>query len=972
MTEPFRLPGHPGAPLAFSFNGRELTGRVGDTLAAGLLANGIHMVARSFKYHRPRGILAAGTEEPNALVALGKGARTHVDAATCVELVGGLTANAINVWPSLRWDCGALLGRMARFLPVGFYYKTFFWPNWHLFEGAIRHAAGLGKAPRAPDPDRYVRRHHHCDLLVVGSGPAGLAAALAAGLAGIDVLLLEQDLEFGGTLLWEQQRIDGVDSDQWLRSVLEELRQLPNVLLVSRTSVASYLDHNMLLAVEQTRDAGSPWRQRLWNIRARQVVLATGAAERPLVFPNNDRPGILLASAVRHYVIRHRVAVGRRIVVTTNNDDGYRTAFAAMAAGLTVAAIVDSRSDAALEVPGVPVHRGATLVGTQGHQRVTAITVRALDGSASWHLDCDTVAMSGGWNPAVQLFSQSGGKLRFDAQAAAFVPERARQATQAAGAAAGAGSLLKCLQSGYAAGSAAAGELGRRAPEPRSWQAPDLDDRVAPLWRVPAAIDAGGRQWIDFHNDVTVSDVALAAQENFQSVEHLKRYTTLGMAPDQGKTSNVNGLAILGEFTGREPGVVGTTTFRPPFTPMSFGVIAGRARGPRLHPPRRLPTQALQLACGADLQDYGSWLRPAAYPQAGEDLAASIAREVRAVRHSVGILDYSPLGKIEVAGPDALTFLNRIVASDLTTLKVGRARYSLTLTENGVITDDGVITRLSEDLLLMGTTSGAAARMRAILDEWHQRECPQLKVWISDVTSQWAVLMLTGPKARAVLERTDVSLDLSPKAFPHMTVREGQIGGAPTRIARVSFTGELSFEVSVPTGFAADLWRNFTSASADLGLTPVGIEALDVLRLEKGFIHVGGDTDGTTMPEDVGYGAMVRNKKTDFIGRRSLALRRGSPVPPLQLVGLRPLDHGEALTVGAQLFSATGPRTSGLGQVTSSAWSPTFAAPIALGLLGRGRDRIGEQLLAWNQSVARPVEVIEPRRHDPQGALLNG
>jgi sarcosine oxidase, subunit alpha len=971
MREPFRLPGHPGAPLAFSFNGRELTGRVGDTLAAGLLANGIHLVARSFKYHRPRGILAAGPEEPNALVAIGSGARTHVDSATCVELVAGLTASAINVWPSLRWDCGALLGCLARFLPAGFYYKTFFWPNWQLFEGTIRRAAGLGKAPRAADPDRYARRHHHCDLLVVGSGPAGLAAALAAGLAGIDVLLLEQDLEFGGTLLWEQQWIDGVDSRQWLRAVLEELGRLPNVLLASRTSVASYQDHNLLLAVEQAGKAGSPWRQRLWSIRARQVVLATGAAERPLVFPDNDRPGILLASAVRHYLIRHRVAVGRRMVVVTNNDDGYRTAAAAMAAGLTVAAIVDSRGDAAIEVPGVPVHRGATLVRTQGRHRVTAVTARARDGSATWHLDCDTVAMSGGWNPAVQLFSQSGGRIRFDAKAVAFVPERAGQATRAAGAAGGAGGLLQCLQSGYAAGSAAAGHLGGRAPEPPRWQAPDLEDRVVALWQVPAAIGASGKQWIDFHNDVTVRDVALAAQENFQSVEHLKRYTTLGMAPDQGKTSNVNGLAILGELTGREPGDVGTTTFRPPFTPMSFGVIAGRGRGSRFQPSRRLPTQALQQACGADLQDYGAWLRPACYPQVGEDMAATIAREVRAVRQSVGILDYSPLGKIEVAGPDALTFLNRIVASDLTTLKVGRARYSLTLTENGVITDDGVITRLAEDLLLMGTTSGAASRMRALLDEWHQRECPQLQVWISDVTSQWAVLMLTGPKARAVLERADVSIDLSPQAFPHMTVRAGQIGGAPTRIARVSFTGEMSFEVSVPTGFAAGLWRHFMAASEDLALRPVGIEALDVLRLEKGFIHVGGDTDGTTTPDDVGYGAMARNKKTDFIGRRSLALLNQERVP-LQLVGLRPLDGAQPLAVGAQLFSAAGPRTSGLGQVTSSAWSPTFAGPIALGLLARGRARIGEQLLAWNQGAARPVQVIEPRRYDPQGDLLNG
>jgi sarcosine oxidase subunit alpha len=494
------------------------------------------------------------------------------------------------------------------------------------------------------------------------------------------------------------------------------------------------------------------------------------------------------------------------------------------------------------------------------------------------------------------------------------------------------------------------------------------------LWQVPAPIAGSGKQWIDFQNDVTAGDVALAARENFNSVEHLKRYTTLGMAPDQGKTSNVNGLGILGEQTGRKPGEVGTTTFRPPFTPVSFGVIAGRDRGPLFHPPRRLPTHALRPEYNATLEDYGAWLRPSFYLRSGETMEAAIAREVQAVRNAVGILDYSPLGKIEVLGPDALRFLNRMVATNLETLKVGRARYSLTLTEGGAISDDGVITRLTDHHWLMGTTSGAAERIFSLLDEWHQRECPELDVDIVNVTTQWAVLMLSGPSARELLSRTDIDIDLGASAFSHMEVREGRIGGVPARVSRVSFTGEVSFEVAVPAGYAASLWRQLFALDQDLGLTPVGIEALDILRLEKAFIHIGTDTDGTTTPDDVGYGSMVRNKSIDFLGRRSLALPEMTRNDRPQLVGLRPLDDKRPLAAGAQLALTPDPKKncSGLGHVTSSAWSPTLQTPLALGLLAGGRGRVGEQLQAWANGKFRPVEVIQPQRYDPEGARLNG
>jgi sarcosine oxidase, subunit alpha len=1008
-TEPFRLDGHPGAPLSFTFNDRAMIGRQGDTLAAALLANGVQLVGRSFKYHRPRGIVAAGVEEPNAIVAVSRGARLDTNSqATRVELSDGLEARSVNAWPSLRWDAGALLGRFGRFLPAGFYYKTFMWPGWRLFEGAIRRAAGLGVAPSEPDPDRYERSYRHCDVLVVGGGPAGLAAALAAGRAGVDVVLAEQDFMLGGSLLWEERSINGLPGRDWIETTVKELSALPNVTLLTRTSVTSYLDHNFLLAVERCREG--PLAQRLWQIRAAHVVLATGAIERPLVFPDNDRPGILLASAARQYAVRYGVAVGRRIVLATNNDDAYRTAAVLRRHGISVAAIVDTRAgpahaagaagaaDAAgVELPGVPVYRGAALVATSGRGRVRGVVARALRGSGSWRIECDAVAMSGGWSPVVQLFAQSGGRLRYDEASATFLPAetsqpealqpatsqlQASKSPRVAGAAAGQWGLAGSLATGFEAGLWAANASGGGPVEMLTWEVEkppwetghEPRQQAVPLWQVPASIAGSGKQWVDFQNDVTAGDVALAARENFHSVEHLKRYTTLGMAPDQGKTSNVNGLGILGEQTGRKPGEVGTTTFRPPFTPVSFGVIAGRDRGPLFHPPRRLPTHALQLEYNATLEDYGAWLRPSFYLRSGENREAAIAREVHAVRNAVGILDYSPLGKIEVLGPDALRFLNRMVATNLETLKVGRARYSLTLTEGGAIADDGVITRLTDHHWLMGTTSGAAEGIFSLLDEWHQREWPELDVDIVNVTTQWAVLMLSGSSARELLSRTDIDIDLAASAFSHMQVREGRIGGVPVRVSRVSFTGEVSFEVAVPAGYAASVWRQLFALGLDLGLTPVGIEALDILRLEKAFIHIGTDTDGTTTPEDVGYGSMVRNKSIDFLGRRSLALPEMTRGNRPQLVGLRPLDDERPLAVGAQLALTPNlkDRCSGLGHVTSSAWSPTLQAPLALGLLADGRGRVGQQLQAWANGRFRPVEVVQPQRYDPEGVRLSG
>ena len=960
--EPCRLAGHDGAPVSFTFNGRSLRGREGDTLAAALLANNVHFVARSFKYHRPRGIFSAGVEEPNAFVAIGEGGRLDTNSqATVVPLTDGLTARSINSWPSLGWDIASLTGRLGRFLPAGFYYKTFFWPRWMAFEGLIRRAAGLGVAPTIADPDIYDRPHRHCDVLIVGGGPAGIAAAVAAARDGGDVLLVEQDFALGGALLWEDQEIDGQHGRDWVRDRVADLAGLPNVTVMTRTTVAGYYDHGLLTALQH---GGGRVRQRLWHIRAARVILATGAIERPMVFPGNDRPGIMLGSAVRHYLRRHRVAAGRAVVIATNNDHGYTTAAALIADGVKVAAIVDSRPQPSVSIAGVPIHAGSVIAGTKGRGRVRSVVIRSRDGKSRRRVACDLVAVSAGWSPAVQLFCQSGGKLRFDERIAAFVPDRSAQHGQCVGAAAGLLRLDDCLASGWSAGAIDGDTVPWRATSHES-------DAIAPIWQVPPALSGSGKQWIDFHNDVTTNDVALAARENFQSVEHLKRYTTLGMAPDQGKTSNINGLAVMGEQSMRSPQQVGTTTFRPPYTPISFGSIAGRERHGLFHPARHLPTHDLQIELGARMEDYGTWLRPAYYARQGMDMAACVAREVRAVRNAVGIMDYSPLGKIEVSGPDATQFLDQLVTTNLQTLKAGQSRYSLTLSEGGIIVDDGVISRLESGPLIMGTTSGAAGSIYGLLNLWQQRECSALKVWITNTTGHWAVILLSGPHARALLARVVTGIDLSAAAFPHMTIREGMLDGMPMRINRVGFTGEMSFEVAVPAGYAAALWRRLRDVGGDLGLVPFGLEALDVLRIEKGFFHVGGDTDGMTTPDDVGFGAMARNKQTDFRGKRSLALPALGGEGRLQLIGLRPLDDAAPLAVGAQLCAASRiVQESGVGMVTCSAWSPTLGLPIALGLLADGRSRMGEELVAWNNRVARPVRVVAPNLHDPQGRLL--
>ena len=683
-------------PIAFTYEGRRLWGFAGDTLASALLASGISVVGRSFKYHRPRGLLAAGVEEPNAIMEVGLGARIEPNVrATEAELAPGLSARPVNCWPTVRFDLGAVNNLASRFIPAGFYYKTFMWPDWHLFEPLIRRAAGLGRPSTEPDPDHYGCRHAHCDVLVVGSGPAGLEAALAASRDGARVMLVEQDSRLGGSLLWSRGDIDGLPGPTWTARAAAELDGAPDTVVLTRTTAVGYFDHNSITLVERVtgdRASANLPRQRLWMVRAKRVVLATGALERPLVFPGNDRPGVMLAAAVLHYLHRWAVLAGERAVIFTDNDSAYETAHALLDAGGGVVALVDSRTAPpeklvrALRARQVDVQLGAEVVGTRGGPALSQVLVRRDDGSLA-RMAADLLAMSGGWNPTVHLFSQSGGRLAWDPTIAAFRPDVSVQAETSVGAAKG---LLSSRD-------------GQR------WT-------IEPRWRV----DAPGKAFVDFQNDVTTTDIELAAREAFVSVEHLKRYTTLGMAPDQGKTSNVNALAIMAELTGRSIPETGTTRFRFPYTPVSFGVLAGPSRGELFRPIRRLAAHDRHVAAGAVFEEYGGWLRPACYIAAGETTHAAEQREALAVRRAVGLFDGSPLGKIEVKGPDAAKFLDRIYANALSTLEVGRARYGLMLNELGVVIDDGVTLRLADDHFLVGTSGAGAAKIAAWLEEWLQ------------------------------------------------------------------------------------------------------------------------------------------------------------------------------------------------------------------------------------------------------------
>ncbi|MEM6667022.1 MAG: sarcosine oxidase subunit alpha family protein, partial [Pseudomonadota bacterium] len=841
--------------IGFRFDGERYLAHPGDTLASALLANGVRLMGRSFKYHRPRGPIGIGSEEPNALVAVGEGDRLEPNLrATQVEVFDGLVAESQNRWPSLKTDVGAINAKVSRFLPAGFYYKTFMWPRaaWkHLYEPVIRKAAGLGPAPREPDPDTYEQIHVHCDVLVVGGGAAGITAASAAMDAGARVIIADETAGFGG---WSDcdvgARIAGEKPDSWLKGKLTELAASDRTTVLSRTTVAGHYDHNYVLMLERVADhdpalleAGAP-RHRLWKVRAKEVVLASGAIERPLTFADNDRPGVMLASAVRGYATRYGVTPGSEAVIVTNNDDAYRTAITLFEAGVAVNRIVDTRpqSDGQLvdqaKALGIRMMFNAGISGVieeSGGQAVRAVKIAALRDSGragdATTVPCDLLAVSGGYNPAVHLFCHVGGKLVFDAARQMFVPGETRERLRVCGAANGVfdlpGILKDAAKAGELAARAALGSKRTTAPKPPKSKSP-TEAPIEPIWFMPAdgAKNVGNKHFLDFQNDVTAADVELAAREGYRSVEHVKRYTTLGMATDQGKTSNINALGILSDLMKKPIPEIGTTTFRPPYTPLSFGAFVGQKRGALFQPVRRTPVQDWHESKGAVFEPVGQWRRPYCYPQGSENKKNAIFREVRTVRRAVGLLDASTLGKIEVKGPDAATFLDLIYTNMMSTLKVGRCRYGLMCSDQGFLFDDGVVVRLADDHFLCHTTSGGADHVVGWLERWHQTEWPHLKLFISPVTEQWAQFAVAGPQARAVLDDIGGDMDISSDALPFMAMTTGTLGGVPVRLYRISFSGELSYEVACPAGLGAALWEQLVEKGQKHGAEPYGTEAL--------------------------------------------------------------------------------------------------------------------------------------------------
>ncbi len=943
--------------VRFTFDGAQFTGHPGDSLASALLAHGVHLMGRSFKYHRPRGVLAAGSEESNALVHVdrGGGRETPNLRATQVEIYEGLNARSQNRHPSLAFDLGSAAGLMSRFLPAGFYYKTFMWPAsfWRrVYEPAIRAAAGLGVAPMDADPDRYLRRYAHCETLVIGAGPAGVAAALDAAAVGGRVILCDEQAELGGSLLSEPHAvIDGLAGAEWLAGALSDLARHPNVTLLPRCTAFGWYPDNMVGLAERVTDhLATPGvhqpRERLWQVRAGAVVIAAGAHERPLVFPDNDRPGIMLAGAARAYLNRYGVRPGQRAVIVTACDSAYACALDLHRAGVMIAAIADIRADVtgpaveAVRAAGLLVRTGVSITGSTGHLRVTG----ALFGT-EW-VACDTILMSGGWTPSLHMHSQSRGKIRFDG--ANFLPE-AMAGQQSVGSCAGVFDLTGSLP-----GRVVSGVIAPRGG-------------FAGL--VPGA--KAKRAFVDFQNDVTAKDLLLATREGFRSIEHVKRYTTTGMATDQGKTSNLNALAIVADQLGTAIPHVGLTTFRPPYTPVTFGTIAGTSRGALFDPERRAPMHDWAVSRGAVFEDVGTWKRAHCFPAPGEVMHETLARECRAVRTEAGIFDASTLGKIEVVGPDAAEFLNRLYTNAWLTLGVGRCRYGLMLSEAGFVMDDGVVGRIAEDRFHVTTTTGGAPRVLNHMEDYLQTEFPELRVWLTSTTEQWATIAVQGPRARDILAPHVTGIDLAHAAFPHMSVREGRICGVPTRLFRVSFTGELGFEINVPADYGPAVWRALMASGH---LTPYGTETMHVLRAEKGFVIVGQETDGTVTPDDLGLCRMIARSKRDFVGKRSLRRPDMLVANRKQLVGLLTDDPSTVLEEGAQIVEDPGQPVPMrmIGHVTSSYPSATLGHSIALALVEAGRSRMGTVLHVPMPERMIAVRVVEPVFYDKAGARLDG
>ncbi|KIC29070.1 sarcosine oxidase subunit alpha [Leisingera sp. ANG-M6] len=971
-----------GKPLSFTFDGKRFKGFEGDTLASALLANGVRLMGRSFKYHRPRGVLTSGSEEPNALVELRSGGRQEPNTrATVAELYDGLEANSQNRWPSLQHDFMAINDRFSNFLTAGFYYKTFMWPAafWEkLYEPIIRKAAGLGSISFEADPDAYDKGFLHCDLLVIGAGPTGLMAALTAGRAGAQVIIADEDFLLGGRLNAETFGVGDLTGAAWVEQAQAELAAMPNVRVMPRTTIIGAFDHGIYGAVERTADhvlapeAGKP-RQILWRIYSKRAMLAAGATERPIAFENNDRPGVMLAGAVRAYANRWAVTPDQTVAVFTNNDDGHRTAADLIAKGVKVTAVIDTRTDAP-KVEGAELFAGAQVIDTKGRLGLESVRLRLASGITR-DVPCGALAVSGGWNPNVHLTCHQRGRPAWREDIAAFVPAgELPQNMVVAGAANGDFSTAAALRAGAEGAVAALSKLGIEAKAGELPEAEDAPVNVTPFWYVK---EGKGRAWLDQQNDVTVKDVKLAHQENFRSVEHLKRYTTLGMATDQGKTSNMGGLAIMAELAGKQIPEVGTTMFRPPYTPVSFGVMAGRSVGEEFRPTRKTPSHKWAEEQGAVFVEVGQWLRAQWFPKAGEThWRQSVDREVLQTRNSVGICDVTTLGKIDVQGKDAAEFLNKMYANAFAKLPVGKVRYGLMLREDGIAYDDGTAARFAEDHFVVTTTTANAVLVYRNMEFARQCLFPDMDVQLISTTEAWAQFAVAGPNARKLLQKVvDPEFDISNEAFPFMGCGEITVaGGCRARLFRISFSGELAYEIAVPTRYGDAMIRKLMEAGEEFGAVPYGTEALGVMRIEKGHA-AGNELNGTTSALNLGMGKMV-SKKKDCIGN-TLSEREGmNQEDALKLVGFKPVNAADPVQAGAHLMNADGEVSAATdqGYITSAAYSPVLGCSIGIGFLKRGDSRKGEVIRAVNPLEGKEiqVEVVSAHFVDPEGERLRG
>ncbi len=975
--------------ISFTFNGKKLFGYEGDTIASALIANGIHLVGRSFKYHRPRGFFGAGVEEPNAKLQVEFNGHSEPNVnATEMELVEGLSATSQNCWPSVNFDVGAINNFLKMFFPAGFYYKTFMWPKsfWYkIYEPFIRKAAGLGVASIEKDKERYEHKFEYCDLLVTGSGPSGLASAYAAAKNGAKVILAEDKPRFGGTLLTDDVSIDNLSGKDWAEKIISELKSMPNVTVKNRSQVFGYYDHNMLVMFERVSDhleKKSKFipRQRLWYIRAKETILSTGSIERPIVFGNNDTPGIFLSAAAKEYMKVYGVLVGKKPLIFTNNDSAYETALEFKKNNVEPI-ILDTREEHSSELideaksKGIDIRFSHGVIVANGYKKVKSAKIGKLNKDKNSFekietVDCDCICVSGFWTPSVHLASQSGNKLKYEEKIDAFVPDKKKQHETSVGAANGSFTLEESLKNGFENGS----NLSAKITDTKTEIAiPNVNEKKYgahdKFWCMPLPKNENPKRFVDFQNDVSVSDIEIALREGYRSIEHVKRYTTLGMATDQGRTSNLNGLQLVSNIENKIVPEVGHTTFRPPFTPITIGTIVGREVGMEYMPTRKTPMHEWHEKNNAVFVDAGAWKRPRYYKQGNETLFEASKREAKNVRENVGICDVTTLGKIDIKGPDAAEFLNRVYTNAWMKLPVGKARYGLMLREDGIVMDDGTTTRISENHYHMTTTTAQAANVLSHLEYYLQIVWPELNVNVVSTTEQWAGAAIAGPKSRDMLSKLYPDLDVSNDALPFMGYKEAEFFGVPSRIFRISFSGELAYEINVKSDHGMFMWEKMMEVGKEFGNQPYGTEALSTLRIEMGHV-AGPELDGRTIPSDVSLNGLV-SKKKDFIGKNSLGREAFNVESRQKIVGLIPIDRKSSIPEGSHIVQDQNAKLPNpkLGHVSSSCWSVENNNPFSLAIMKDGKNMIGKKFFAVsplkNKSIE--VEVISSHYVDPEG-----